>query len=216
MSHVCQGCGWDLASLRPGPDPHYGMTILTCPSCHAHAVRVRDPIIPGWRRLRVRIAATFMLALHAAVLIPCAGAFTAVLGSMVDRPYVHRSVREQTEIAVVGALVTLIAGLWIGVTLARHPRLIRLSVWIGFQGLVAAFLVLMFLMALALKRSYTINESFPLDIPGILAQIGIAIVLSTACFFAVEPVALFIRFLGRVLASALFRWRRARRRAQRN
>jgi hypothetical protein len=33
ISHVCMGCGLDLARVRAAPDPHYGLPLVTCPRC---------------------------------------------------------------------------------------------------------------------------------------------------------------------------------------
>ncbi|MDQ7013330.1 MAG: hypothetical protein Q9O74_05460 [Planctomycetota bacterium] len=38
-SHICMGCGKELARLRAPPDPHYGLPVVVCPGCGLACVR---------------------------------------------------------------------------------------------------------------------------------------------------------------------------------
>jgi len=52
MSHICRGCGRELARVRPVADPDLGLRVVVCPGCAAATVRRRDAVIDGYRRAR--------------------------------------------------------------------------------------------------------------------------------------------------------------------
>lgn len=52
ISHICTGCGTDLARERAGPEPHYGLWIVECPGCGGVAVRRRHRQLANRRRAR--------------------------------------------------------------------------------------------------------------------------------------------------------------------
>lgn len=52
MSHVCLGCGWELARVRALPEARYGLCLVTCPRCDASAVRRPDALVAAYRRWR--------------------------------------------------------------------------------------------------------------------------------------------------------------------
>ena len=52
IAQVCVKCGWDLARVRPEPEPHYGLKIIRCGRCAAVSTRQLHPVSDGWRKFR--------------------------------------------------------------------------------------------------------------------------------------------------------------------
>ena len=49
IAHVCLGCGFDLARVRAGADPHYGLPLIICPQCTTATIRRKHPLQKGFR-----------------------------------------------------------------------------------------------------------------------------------------------------------------------
>lgn len=71
MHHPCHGCGLDLTRLRALPDTHYGLPVVTCPSCGTSVVRRRDPGVAGWRRARRTVGALWTVFVQGVVFALC-------------------------------------------------------------------------------------------------------------------------------------------------
>jgi len=52
IAHICLGCGWDLARVRPVPDPRYALPLIVCPRCQKATTRARHPIWIAFRKFR--------------------------------------------------------------------------------------------------------------------------------------------------------------------
>lgn len=72
ISHVCTGCGLDLAPQRAAPEPHYGLPVVVCRACGTASVRHRraETARRARRRLRhalglltIQLAAVFLIGL---------------------------------------------------------------------------------------------------------------------------------------------------------
>ena len=69
-SHVCLGCGTDISGVRAPPDPHYGLPIVTCPTCAMVCVR-RHAGGRAWvRTLHRTLGVLFRAAVMGLVTIP--------------------------------------------------------------------------------------------------------------------------------------------------
>lgn len=61
ISHICLGCGADLAGERASPEPHYGLWIVACPRCGRVAARRWTRVL--WQRRRARRVRAALVAL---------------------------------------------------------------------------------------------------------------------------------------------------------
>ncbi len=52
QSHICTGCGNDLAMLRAPRDPVYGLPLVVCPTCKRPSVRTRASVERLFRRVQ--------------------------------------------------------------------------------------------------------------------------------------------------------------------
>lgn len=58
IAHICLECGQGLARVRVQLDPHYGLPLVSCPRCHAVAVRRLSPAMKQWQAIK-RTALSF-------------------------------------------------------------------------------------------------------------------------------------------------------------
>lgn len=68
-SHLCMGCGDELAHLLAPPDPHYGLPIVVCPGCGLACVRRPRGGAAGWQTFLRAFAAGRRLLLGGGLLI---------------------------------------------------------------------------------------------------------------------------------------------------
>lgn len=52
IAHICLECGQGLARVRVQLDPHYGLPLVSCPRCHAVAVRRPSPAMKQWQAIK--------------------------------------------------------------------------------------------------------------------------------------------------------------------
>ena len=52
IAHICLECGQGLARVRVQLDPHYGLLLVSCPRCHAVAVRRPSPAMKQWQAIK--------------------------------------------------------------------------------------------------------------------------------------------------------------------
>ncbi len=81
ISHLCLGCGFDLARVRTRPDPHYALPLVVCPDCGDAAVRRVHPLQLGWRAFLRVPASIIALVIQLGLL---SGAAAAVIGVCVE------------------------------------------------------------------------------------------------------------------------------------
>ncbi|MEQ8769494.1 MAG: hypothetical protein RIB60_03180 [Phycisphaerales bacterium] len=67
-SHVCSGCGNELATLRAPPDPIYKLHLVICPRCERPSVRTRASVELGFRRVK-RAARSWLALLAQAIML---------------------------------------------------------------------------------------------------------------------------------------------------
>lgn len=217
ISHVCQGCGEDLAALRPGPDPHYGLRVIVCPHCRLASVRTREPLLAGWRAARRFVSALALSLLHAAVLIPLAVTFGMLAGAEIGYllapgqrwlPTGRHLHMAWFLIGTAGA-----AGAWMGVTMPHRSPLQRAAAWLGLLAGPLALVAAIVLLSAPWRadRGEEALES-PILYLGVLALV----VASCPVVLATEPLARFGRFVLAALVSGVFRWRRNRARTLRS
>lgn len=69
--HVCIQCGEDLSRLRVKREPHYGLPVITCPSCGVVVVRREHPLRAWWKRAMRMDAMLTALLLHGVMIAAC-------------------------------------------------------------------------------------------------------------------------------------------------
>lgn len=224
ISHVCMACGEDLAGIRPGPEPHYGLCVVACPECARPSVRGRDEVRDWWRAARMRVGAVLLLAAHAAVL-GSLGMIASIGSLMVGTEAVRGRVprpKDWVGIAMLLGIVPMVAGIWLGLTMPRRRVLMRTGVWVaasltplvvvvGFQGYQAI-----------VHRWYDSEWIHPwphemgaIGIRPYLAWAGLVVVTAVPCALGALP-GMFVRFIWTMSESALFRRRRRAARKQRS
>jgi hypothetical protein len=124
-------CGFDLARRRPSREPHYGLRIITCPSCGVSAVRRMHPIWTGWRtflRLKSSLLALAFQVVCLAILTAWFAIFAAIAGErLVEGLRGPREVLVFQAAACLGAAVG--AGIWLTVGLSHWRRWVAFSAW---------------------------------------------------------------------------------------
>ncbi len=197
ISHVCMGCGLDLARVRAAPEPHYGLPLVTCPRCAGACVR-RHPSRIGWRGARRLRRAAAGLAAQVAILLGSAAITTIASISMAVERFTPRTVaqdfmavlRGDEDLLMSGPLVAAVAllgwavlvGLWLSATL-RHlgvPRAILL-----WGAVVQALILATGIVQLAFDRADTLVAHAPgtmiLELwPRIAASAGLITLLTPA------------------------------------
>ncbi len=231
ISHVCLGCGLDLARVRAAPDPHYGLPLVVCPRCGAACVRVHPSRI-GWRGTRrVRRATAGLAAQSAIILASAAITTTAAIAMAVERFNPRAAVEEFIAVVqgeedlmttgallVAGALLALgaLVGLWLSATL-RHmgaPRAILL-----WGAVVQAMVLATLIVQLATVRAGT-HPSHPAEVatlelwPRVAAAAGLITLLTlTGAPLGIAARAGLDRRRSRWIAKTLRRRRLGRTRA---
>lgn len=218
-------CGEDLASVKPEPDRYEGLRVVLCAVCGRAAVRVHDPVVLRWRKLRVQAGAMVLLAAHAAVL---GGLGMAVWfgGMMVSAELMRRGRLSRPEqwvaFAAFGLLVPLVAGFWLGMTMHGKGLIRRAVAWlavpvVAWLAVIAAELVQ---ALLAVRYDMPRVHLWPRHIGefnSVIFGLWLGIIIGTVGPMLVGGlVAVFGRFMWRLLVSALFRWRRRRARTLRS
>lgn len=211
ISHVCLGCGDDLAHLRPGPDPHYGLRVVVCPACGAASVRTREPLIAGWRYAR-RLTSAALLCLAHGVLV---GFLAAMCFAFSIRIFL---LRDQSTAELRGSLAFVIAssvfaGLWMGVSMPHRGPLVRAAVWAAALLLIEALVAAVALTSAPWRPN---DSAGPLDELPTYGALAALILGSAMLVLAAEVIAVPCRFLLNFAASALFRWRRRRAQLRRS
>jgi hypothetical protein len=217
ISHVCTGCGVDLADRRARPEPHYGLWVVVCPGCRVAAVRTRGPLITGYRFARRCLAAGTLAFLHVVVLGVLSLAFNVVALAQAAR-WIDPSVRRLTTDPDAPLLTILIvtaslAGLWLGLTVIHRSVLARVGLWLGILAVPLSIISLMVLLTRPLRETTAASvEDHPMFLVSAYAvAAGSAFIVVLA-----EAPASVGRFLARTMRSSLFRWRRERVRRRRS
>jgi hypothetical protein len=222
ISHICLGCGIDLARVRPAWGAPYALPLVICPGCGRAAVRRLDPLVAGWRQgRRIVLAVTILLVQIGAALLLLV-ATTEVSATMSEDLARHRIIRTSwleitrgfrtwmfrggwVVLAAAGVLAVA-AGVWLGATL-RHLR--ARSILLGWT---LAILV-MFLLVQLLRPDH------PHGLPGprvsLAASQAALLCASVLLTGAALPLGMAITHLVRPAAAHHRARRRARRRRRR-
>lgn len=215
ISHVCQGCGEDLAALRPGPDPHYGLRVVVCPSCRLASVRTREPLIAGWRFARRLVGAALLSAAHLAV-VPTLAFGVIWTGGLAETTWQHPDEFKPLRVGtllIMAAAQSLAAGVWLGVTVTHRPAWQRAAIW----GSLLVLLVALGLLAVWATSPWRAPD--PREPVLDLAAAGRSaafIVASVLMVFIADLPAAAGRYIQKFLVQSLFRWRRGRARLRRS
>lgn len=146
-SHVCLSCGIDQRRTRAIVEPHYGLPLVTCPSCGAHSVRRLHPILRRWRQfLRLAPSIVVLLLQLGAAFGAIVGltALATVVGELDAQEWAHTFGRMgESRDFLVEVLFTLLApplavGAWIGLVPHWRPRralaVLVVLVFLGMLG----------------------------------------------------------------------------------
>lgn len=209
ISHVCTGCGTDLAQLRAEPDPRYGLRVVVCPRCQSATVRTREPMIAGWRHARRFVAAGVLALTHLALLPVLSVAFTGFAYAQSARwidPTAKRLVNDpDAPLMLILMAFALLAGLWLGLTVTHRSVLARVGVWYGMLAMP------ILIVAMLAVRSRPDRPYIPgaVEAQPMFVVYGLAIAAGSGVVVALAEIPAWMgRLLGRMAGSVLFRWRR--------
>lgn len=138
ISHICSECGFDLARIRPEPEAHYGLRIVTCPRCDQVFVRRRHPVDEGIRRFRQMIRSVVALVGNGLaigiLLYATVEGWSAVLDEIRNQFLMEERQLDLVLLSVlpVWALFALMSGIWISAPLAHWKRS---RIWLMWMGL---------------------------------------------------------------------------------
>lgn len=142
LSHICQGCGAELARVRAPADPVYGLRVVVCPRCGAACVRR----LLGEKRKRVlrlldAVSGLLVNALAGALLLLwSAGAVLGLarlldragqgpLGALQLRDAAGRWIDERVVLTAALAALSVAAGAWLTCGLAHWRRWLAFAAW---------------------------------------------------------------------------------------
>jgi hypothetical protein len=217
ISHVCTGCGVDLAHLSSEPEPHYGLRVIVCPKCRSASVRTREPLIAGWRSARRLAAAGTLALLHIGVLGLLSVAFTGFAYAQSARwidPSAKRLVNDpDAPLLTILAAIASLAGLWLGLTVTHRSVLARVGIWLGVLAIPISISAVIVKVTWPSRPTLTLSvEDHPIFLLG-----GFAIATGSGVLVALAELPAWMgRFLGRTATTALFKWRRGRARRRRS
>lgn len=212
ISHVCQGCGEDLAALRPGPDPHYGLPVIVCPNCRLASVRTREPLITGWRYGRRLLGAVLLTAGHTAFF----GGAVALGFSALLRLLFSLGPNQGDDLrgsALIAGAAAFFGGVWMGVSMPHRGIAARAGMWAAGLLLCTG---LLFAVCTLTAPWREVNPADLLEQPAVYGRLVLAALASAALVVAAEAVAAPARFVLRFGVSSLFRFRRTRARLRRS
>jgi len=149
LSHICQGCGAELARVRAPLDPVYGLRVVVCPRCAAACVRR----LPGASRKRVlrlvdavsgllvnALAGALLLLWSVGVVLGLARTLDRAgegpLGALQLRDAAGRWIDERVVLTAALAVLSVAAGAWLASGLAHWRRWLAFVAWTA--ALVAA------------------------------------------------------------------------------
>lgn len=69
IAHICMECGQGLSRVRAQLDPHYGLSLVTCPRCEVVAVRHLSPAMKQWQAIKRSIVSFGVLGLQVALTV---------------------------------------------------------------------------------------------------------------------------------------------------
>jgi hypothetical protein len=144
ISHVCLGCGLDLALVRPIRDVHYGLPLVICPRCDAACVRRRHPLQHSWRSfLRVRKSLCTMF-WHIMVLSALLGfniAAIAFAPRLAEMPLDEAINDYRSEVILCFVVVPIITGMWLTAGLRHCRRWFTFGLWMTLVGAIISLQV---------------------------------------------------------------------------
>ncbi len=152
ISHLCFGCGFDLARVRICPDPHYALPLVVCPDCGEAAVRRVHPLQIGWRAFLRFKTSIITLVVQLGLLTGAAAAVIAVCVEC-ERWARGNMIATASEEMIFGLLafgvVPIALGAWLSGGLGH---LGRIRAWSVFTVLVAGVIFLDCIGAPLLRR----------------------------------------------------------------
>ena len=145
IAHVCLGCGWDLARVRPQREPHYGLDLIRCPRCRAAVVRRKHPIWTRWRQFRrldfaitVLGARVFITALLTFLNVMAAMLCVVLLSELrVDREWPDGA---GVYLIMIFGMLAPLTGTWLTAAFEHIPRW---RMWFGWLLWIALILVVL-------------------------------------------------------------------------
>ena len=227
MSHICQGCGRELARVRPVADPVLGLRIVVCPECAAATVRRRDAVVDGFRRARrVWIALSALVAqLLLATLLTLL--VVALIGTL-ELFWIHRAHGSLAGLAdsfagsgaaklewiaapILLALVAIVTGVWL-TSCFPHRRRARLWAAAGAVLLGVLFFRLLLQRLVLGPLDYPGGLGQDYEPPNALLRIALAAAVLLIAFAGAPLGRLFRWIASGVGAQRRARYRRSRRR----
>ncbi len=205
IAHVCARCGWDLAFIRPRPEPHYGLDLVWCPGCGRAEVRREHPIWRRWRESRRAARAlawlgtkAFLAGLVAALTI---GAAAGPARTLLNARGWDTDVRLALGAFVAAAVA---GGAWVTAGLRHLPRA---NAWLGWAAFLSGGLVL--ILAIILLQEEGARDR--LDAVWGWARVAAATAVVLVVSVAGIPVGKGIVAGHAAVRRCLVQWRRERR-----
>ena len=210
ISHVCLGCGRDLARVRPVRDPAVGWPIVRCPACDRVSIRRRHPVGQLLRWLiRLDAALTGVVVRLLSGFVVAAGA-SATLRFLLEAD--SSQFREPTvPVQVIALMILSLVGLgtWVALAIA-HWRW-----WIAFPVTLLGLCAIQLTADLDIAARPAKISSLPARIVGAVVDLAPMAAESAAALCVLLPVMLLgilpglgLRWLGRRLRHRRFRWYR--------
>jgi len=214
IAHPCQGCGHDLARLRPRAEPRYGLPIVRCPCCERAAVRRRHPtrrVLHALLRVDAALSVLLIQVLLAAAAVGTSVVLAIVLsvglGEDLFSNGPHRSVAEIFGIVMSTAAFV---GTWVEAGLRQHGRLRSWGWWFvvvpGLAGLAAGSIAATGVAA----EQIAVGWPIPLQFALVAGAAGVVMAVSSGLSLAAlacSPLGRLLVMLHRGVRSIRLRWR---------
>jgi len=133
VSHICPGCGFDLARIRPVRDADLGVAVVTCLGCGRASVRRRHPMQARWRRARRTLWALFLLGVQLGLLTVFTVLTFVAMEHMVEEMLPRFGDYHLASVLAIPVVVPILLGAWLTAGLPHWNRLAAYGAWVGWM-----------------------------------------------------------------------------------
>lgn len=143
IAHICRQCGQGLGRIRPQRDPHYGLSLVTCPVCGWSCVRRKSPASVAWHTFLRRSRVSSLIVAKVSISLLLLLFMTATIGSIHSGEFsFSRADRFRGYWLILSILLILqpvTVGTWLTWAFNHLPRWKVFATW---GGLIAIILVI--------------------------------------------------------------------------